>query len=300
MACLTGPPCLSPPPHQQAIGKLRIRLSCVWPNTTHSASLPLLGERAKGAQVAGAVSLTLRACYDSTVGGGRGASPASVAGVGRLCRLVPQWHPPKARHGASLCPAAAQAPPLRRAALTLRPRLPSACRRRRCSRATPPPRCPRRPMCMAWTTRPIRRRWGASRAASCCGACAPLMQMSAAAWPWPWLAGPGSAHHLCSRLRGAAAHCPAPCPACPQVAGQCQPRHQQPRGARGPGCGAVSRVLRCGSLLLQAATQAALATPQADSLRLPATCHAACSCHRPPVDLPSWMPHPRPAGRRLP
>lgn len=54
-------------PLRQVVGKLRVRLSCLWPNTQHSASLPLLGDRAKGAQVVGAVSLSLQACYASTV-----------------------------------------------------------------------------------------------------------------------------------------------------------------------------------------------------------------------------------------
>jgi len=54
-------------PLRQVVGKLRVRLSCLWPNTHHSASLPLLGDRAKGAQVVGAVSLSLQACYASTV-----------------------------------------------------------------------------------------------------------------------------------------------------------------------------------------------------------------------------------------
>lgn len=45
-----------------------MRLSCLWPNAQHSASLPLLGDRAKGAQVVGAVSLSLQACYSSKVG----------------------------------------------------------------------------------------------------------------------------------------------------------------------------------------------------------------------------------------
>lgn len=69
-ACSSQPVALARPPlvFLQAVGKLRVRLSCLWPNTQHSASLPLLGDRAKGAQVVGAVSLSLQACYSSTVG----------------------------------------------------------------------------------------------------------------------------------------------------------------------------------------------------------------------------------------
>ena len=52
---------------EQVVGKLRVRLSCLWPNSQHSASLPLLGERAKGAQVVGAVSLSMQASYASSV-----------------------------------------------------------------------------------------------------------------------------------------------------------------------------------------------------------------------------------------
>jgi hypothetical protein len=60
-----GRPGFLPASAVQVVGKLRVRLSCLWPNTQHSASLPLLGERAKGAQVVGAISLSLQACYAS-------------------------------------------------------------------------------------------------------------------------------------------------------------------------------------------------------------------------------------------
>ena len=83
------------------MGKLRIRLSCVWPNTVHTASLPLLGERAKGAQVVGTVSLTLQACYGSTVSRGQGGRAwlswqwAWMVSAGRgTARAQPRRAPP--------------------------------------------------------------------------------------------------------------------------------------------------------------------------------------------------------------
>lgn len=89
------------------VGKLRVRLSCLWPNTPLSAELPLLGERSKGAQVVGAVRLSLQANYASTVGappclaaaGCRGgvrlpASCQRVQGVAILqCSLPSPSHP---------------------------------------------------------------------------------------------------------------------------------------------------------------------------------------------------------------
>jgi hypothetical protein len=47
------------------VGKLRVRLSCLRPNAALTADLALLGERAKGAHEAGAVRLSLQACYPS-------------------------------------------------------------------------------------------------------------------------------------------------------------------------------------------------------------------------------------------
>ena len=68
----------------QFVGKLRVRLSCLQPNHSLSADLPLLGERSKGAQVVGAVQLTLQASYASLVRGGGGAVSESGR-VGGTC-----------------------------------------------------------------------------------------------------------------------------------------------------------------------------------------------------------------------
>lgn len=56
-----GPCALLP----QAVGKLRVRLSCLRPNTLLTADLALLGERSKGGHEAAAVRLSLQACYPS-------------------------------------------------------------------------------------------------------------------------------------------------------------------------------------------------------------------------------------------
>ncbi len=50
-------------PLPQVVGKLRIRLSCVAPNTPITASLPLLAERKRGAQAVGFVSLGILCAY---------------------------------------------------------------------------------------------------------------------------------------------------------------------------------------------------------------------------------------------
>lgn len=87
-----GLPGLSPP-RTQVVGKLRVRLSCLWPNRRHSASLPLLGERAKGAQVVGAVGLSMQASYASTVRAGLehalACEPWNEVGGPRLLRSTP-------------------------------------------------------------------------------------------------------------------------------------------------------------------------------------------------------------------
>ena len=71
----------------QFVGKLRVRLSCLQPNHSLSADLPLLGERSRGARVVGGVRLTLQASYASLVRegpiqvGGKQAGRADRAGM---------------------------------------------------------------------------------------------------------------------------------------------------------------------------------------------------------------------------
>jgi hypothetical protein len=47
------------------VGKLRVRLSCLRPNTPITADLVLLGERSKGGDEAGSVELALKTSYAS-------------------------------------------------------------------------------------------------------------------------------------------------------------------------------------------------------------------------------------------
>lgn len=66
------------------VGKLRVRLSCLRPNTPLSADLVLLGERARGAHEAGTVKLSLETSYPSPVGGW-------LAGRVCVCVCVDVW-----------------------------------------------------------------------------------------------------------------------------------------------------------------------------------------------------------------
>jgi hypothetical protein len=87
---------VAPPPCSQMVGKLRLRLSCVDPNTLVTATLPLLADRHKGAQQAGTADLSLQV-----------RAPAGAPERTEHCTVRPrgQWGTPAARPGASGLPA---------------------------------------------------------------------------------------------------------------------------------------------------------------------------------------------------
>lgn len=93
----------------QPVGKLRVRLSTLWPNIPLTAELPLLGERSKGAHVAGSIAVTLHTRYASTVSGGQGAWRGARRTLGWRRRRAVRRRPPA---GSRPPPASRRSPPL--------------------------------------------------------------------------------------------------------------------------------------------------------------------------------------------
>lgn len=90
------------------LGKLRVRLSCLAPNTPIAADLPLLSDRKRGAQRVGTAGLELHVSYpggvpdlvksylapglpDAAYGAGADAGPAQAAMASETRRIVLRW-----------------------------------------------------------------------------------------------------------------------------------------------------------------------------------------------------------------